>query len=89
MSATVSAIPTADLPNRCYECGLYFSFLHVDRRGWYLCRLCLELSGQNRSSGRGYTRPGRRVTAVNGRPIPGTAAVGARSGASAAVATDP
>jgi hypothetical protein len=40
--------PTDTHTERCVECGLWYSALHPARDGRDLCRLCLELSGENR-----------------------------------------
>jgi hypothetical protein len=45
---TVSAKPTATLSERCDHCGLWFEFLHPTAGGRCLCRVCLELAGENR-----------------------------------------
>jgi hypothetical protein len=40
--------PTDTHTERCDSCGLWYSALHPARDGRDLCRLCLELEGQNR-----------------------------------------
>lgn len=35
---------------QCAECHLWFSGLHVGASGRYLCRMCIELAGENRPS---------------------------------------
>jgi hypothetical protein len=40
--------PTDTHTERCLECGLWYSALHPATDGRDLCRLCLELEGQNR-----------------------------------------
>jgi hypothetical protein len=66
---TVSTKETGTLGSRCDRCGLWFAAVHWsgDR---FLCRLCLELSGNNRAAGGGYlVHPGGPVVAVNGRSV--------------------
>jgi hypothetical protein len=46
---------------RCDVCGLWYSALHPARDGRDLCRMCLELEGQNRSEFRS-TRSKRRLS---------------------------
>jgi hypothetical protein len=46
---SVSSKETTVLTERCYQCGLYYEYLHPTPGGSYLCRTCLELSGLNRA----------------------------------------
>jgi hypothetical protein len=51
VSNTVTHKQTASAGSRCDGCGLWFEYLHPtadDRR--FLCRMCLEVSGANRSA---------------------------------------
>jgi hypothetical protein len=67
---TVSVRKTAKLASRCDRCGLWFEFLHPGTGGRYLCRMSLELSGNNRAANGGYSvHPGSPVVAVNGRSV--------------------
>jgi hypothetical protein len=51
MSRTVSTKQTSTHTSRCDECGLWFESVHFGPGGRYLCRMCLDLEGGNRSSG--------------------------------------
>jgi hypothetical protein len=44
-------LPTDTHTERCDSCGLWYEGLHPARDGRYLCRLCLELEGQNEWGG--------------------------------------
>jgi len=46
---TVSTKPTERHGSRCDACGLWFEYLHSSASGRFLCRMCLELAGENRS----------------------------------------
>jgi len=60
--STVSAKETSTHTECCDGCGLWFESLHPSADGRYLCRLCLELSGNNRAASGGYSvHPGGRV----------------------------
>jgi hypothetical protein len=48
MKRTVSHKETGTLTDRCASCGLFYEYLHVGASGRDLCRLCLELAGENR-----------------------------------------
>jgi hypothetical protein len=51
MRSTVSHKETGTHTERCDQCGLWFEFLHLGASGRSLCRLCLELAGENRTTG--------------------------------------
>jgi hypothetical protein len=62
MSKTVSTRERGDLNSQCDRCRLWYSFVHPVGGGRFLCRLCLELSGNNRAaSGKYSVHPGGRV----------------------------
>jgi hypothetical protein len=48
---TVSAKETSTHTECCDGCGLWFSFLHSNPIGLYLCRTCVELEGGRRPAG--------------------------------------
>jgi hypothetical protein len=47
---TVSTKPTERHGSRCDACGLWFEYLHSSASGRFLCRVCLELEGENRAA---------------------------------------
>jgi hypothetical protein len=46
---TVSHKETPTLNVRCEDCKLWFAYLHEGTSGRDLCRMCLELAGENRA----------------------------------------
>jgi hypothetical protein len=50
MRRTVSTRETGTLTERCDQCRLWFEFLHPGAGGRFLCRMCLELEGGNRTA---------------------------------------
>jgi hypothetical protein len=64
--------PTDTYTERCDSCGLWYEGLHPARDGRYLCRLCLEVEGLNRSEWGGSVEHSAhvgRVLRVEGRPV--------------------
>jgi hypothetical protein len=49
MRRTVSAKQTATPGSRCDRCGLFYQYVHPASGGRTLCRMCLELAGENRA----------------------------------------